>query len=146
MCLSKPMLITFWHTVKTGLVPVAWIGQHGHLTLCMLGSISYFCYRLLTFLFKIYLTLLECKTVWIQIRTDVIALVLVRVLAVYKGYQQMTKIAFSKERVNEGFREYMGLDVRLSVIGVWGTTKAQTSLPAHSDQRLCCSGIEKYHI
>ena len=36
--------------------------------------------------------------VWIEIRMDVLS-VLILVLTVYKGYQQMTKVAASKEGV-----------------------------------------------
>ena len=43
-------------------------------------------------------TLSECQTVRIQIGTDVMS-VLVWVQTVYKIYQQMTKVAASKERV-----------------------------------------------
>ena len=43
-------------------------------------------------------TLSECQTGWIQVRTDVL-LVLIWVQTVCKGYQQTTKVAASKERV-----------------------------------------------
>ena len=43
-------------------------------------------------------TLSECETVWIQIRTDILS-VLMWVQTVCKGYQQTTKVAASKERV-----------------------------------------------
>ena len=43
-------------------------------------------------------TLSECKTVWIQIRTDVMS-VLFWVQMVCKGYKQTTKVAASKGRV-----------------------------------------------
>ena len=39
------------------------------------------------------------KTVWIQVGTDIV-LVLIWVQTVFKGYQQMTKVATSKKRVN----------------------------------------------
>ena len=48
--------------------------------------------------------LIECQTVWIQIRTDILS-VLIWVQTVCKGYQQMTKVATSKERVNETMRQ-----------------------------------------
>ena len=41
----------------------------------------------------------QCQTLWIQIRTNIL-LVLIWVQTVCKGYQQMTKGATSKERVN----------------------------------------------
>ena len=44
-------------------------------------------------------TLSECQTVWIQIRTVVLS-VLIWVQTVCKGYQQTTKVAASKESVN----------------------------------------------
>ena len=43
-------------------------------------------------------TLSECQTVWIQIRTDILS-VLIRVQTVCSGYQLRTKVAASKERV-----------------------------------------------
>ena len=43
-----------------------------------------------------------CQTVWIQIRTDIL-LVLIWVQTVGKGYQQMTKVAASKERIKGWF-------------------------------------------
>ena len=45
-------------------------------------------------------TLSECGTVWIQIRSDSL-LVLIWVQTICKGYQQTTKVAASKERVNQ---------------------------------------------
>ena len=74
------------------------------LFLCMLGNFSCFCCSLLTFfqnqLFQNILsgTLSECQTVWIQIRTDILS-VLIWVWTVCKCYQQMTKVATSKEIV-----------------------------------------------
>ena len=44
-------------------------------------------------------TLSECQTVWIQIRTDATS-VLIWIQTVCKCYQQTTKVAASKERVN----------------------------------------------
>ena len=41
-----------------------------------------------------------CQTVWIQIRTDIM-LVLIWVQTVCKGYLQTTKVAASKKRVND---------------------------------------------
>ena len=43
-------------------------------------------------------TLLECQSVWIQIRTDVLS-VLIWVQTICKGYQQTTKVAACKEIV-----------------------------------------------
>ena len=40
----------------------------------------------------------ECQTVWIQIRIDILS-VLIWVQTVCKGYQQMRKVATSKERL-----------------------------------------------
>ena len=65
-------------------------------TLCMLGIFSFFFCRLLTFskltLKNLLETLSECQTVWIQIRTDVLS-VLIWVQTVCKGYQQATRTA-----------------------------------------------------
>ena len=69
----------------------------------MQGNFSCFCCRLLTF-FKINFfpkilsgTLLECQMVWIQMRNDIL-LVLIWVQTNCKGYQQMTKDT-CKERI-----------------------------------------------
>ena len=42
----------------------------------------------------------ECQMVWIQIRTDILS-VLIWVQTVSKGYQQTTKVATSKKRDKE---------------------------------------------
>ena len=71
----------------------------------MLGNVSCFCCRQLTF-FKINLkknlsgTLSENQKVWIQIRTNI----LIWVQTVCKGYQQMTTVAASKARVNKSMQ------------------------------------------
>ena len=48
--------------------------------------------------------------VWIQIRTDVL-LVLMWVLTVCKGYQQMTKVTASTERVKIHVQQSVDVDV-----------------------------------
>ena len=53
-------------------------------------------------------TLSECQTVWIQIRTDILS-VLIWVQTVCKQYQLTTKFAASKERVNLSIRVRTGL-------------------------------------
>ena len=71
-------------------------------TLGTLGNFSWFCCHLLTssktFSNKSFGNT-ECYTVWTQIRTDVLS-VLIWVQTVYKGFQQTTKFAASKERAN----------------------------------------------
>ena len=47
-------------------------------------------------------TLLECQTVWIQIRTDFMS-ALIWVQTVCKGYQQMANVAASKERAKHAY-------------------------------------------
>ena len=70
---------------------------------CMLGNFSCFCCCLLTF-FKINFqkilsrTLSECQTVWIQIRTDIMS-VLIGVKTVTKDYQQTAKVNAGLETV-----------------------------------------------
>ena len=66
------------------------------ISICMLGNFSRFCYRLPTF-FKIIFfkkffqdNYQSVKLFWIQIRTDVLS-VLIWVQAVCKGYQQKMK-------------------------------------------------------
>ena len=72
----------------------------------MLGNFSCFCYRLLTFFkinffekFHLGTLLYGLQMVWTKIRTDIMS-VLIWVQSICKGYQQMTKVAASKERVN----------------------------------------------
>ena len=75
------------------------------LTLCMLGNFacffvickSFFFFKL-TFSKKSLGIPSECQTVWIQIRPNIL-LGLIWVQTVCKGYQQMTKVATSRERV-----------------------------------------------
>ena len=49
----------------------------------------------------------ECQTVWIQIRTDVL-LVLIWIQNVCKGYQQTTKVATSMERARYCYQYVYG--------------------------------------
>ena len=68
----------------------------------MVGDFACFCCHLLTFskitFFQNILsgTLSQCQTVWIQIMTDILS-VLIWVQTVNKGYQQTMKIATGKE-------------------------------------------------
>ena len=69
----------------------------------MLGNFSFFWCRLITFLKLLYSkilswTLSECQTVWIQIRTDILS-VLILIQTVCKGYQQRKKVTASNERI-----------------------------------------------
>ena len=85
------------------------------LTHCMLGNFSCFCCRLLVFSklsFQKILsgTLSECQTVWIQIRNDIL-LVLIWVQTVCKGYQQMTKVTASKERELSAVAKLVRLEI-----------------------------------
>ena len=72
----------------------------------MLDNFSCIKCRLLTFfninIFKKFSsrTLSECQTVWIQIRTDILS-VLIWIQNVSKGYQQTTIVTTSKKRVNK---------------------------------------------
>ena len=65
------------------------------LTLCMLGNISCFCCRLLTFTKNSFRDIIRVSNgfIWIQISTDNLWIlsVLIWVQTVCKGYQQMTK-------------------------------------------------------
>ena len=71
-----------------------------------LGNFSCFCCPLLTFFKSFFFqkilsgTLSECQTVWIQIRSDILS-VLIWIQTVCNGYQQMTKVAPSKESVKD---------------------------------------------
>ena len=74
-------------------------------TLGMLGNFSCFCFRPLSLQNKLFQknairnTIHESQTVWIQIRTNILS-VLIWVQTVFKGYQQTTQITSSKEGVN----------------------------------------------
>ena len=63
----------------------------------MLGNFSFLCCRLLIFS-NFSEKLSECQTVWIQIRTDILS-VLIWVQTVCKDNQQTTKVIASIERV-----------------------------------------------
>ena len=68
----------------------------------MLGNFSCFCCHLQTsfkinFFKEIFEEHYQCQIVWIQIKTDV----MIWVQTVCKGYQQMTKVMASKEKVEE---------------------------------------------
>ena len=68
------------------------------------GLFSCFCHLLTLFKIKFFKTFLlgtlwECQTVWIQVGTDILS-VLIWVRTVCKSYQQSTKVAPSKEMVN----------------------------------------------
>ena len=70
----------------------------------MLGNFSCFCCRLLhfckiNFFKKIFQEHYQCQTVWIQIRTDILS-VLIWAQTVCRNYQQTTKVTASKEKVN----------------------------------------------
>ena len=76
------------------------------LTFCMLGNFSCFYYQLLNFfqndfpLFKkFFQEQYQSQTVWIQIRTDILS-VLIWVQTVCIGYQHMTKVTANKVRVD----------------------------------------------
>ena len=65
----------------------------------MLDNCSCFCCQLLNFKINfVFKTLPECQTVWTQIRTDML-LVLIWVQTVCKGFQQTAKVTTSKERI-----------------------------------------------
>ena len=73
-------------------------------TLCMLGNFSCFCCCLLNFFQNWHFpkilseTLSECQMVWLQIRTEALS-ALIWIQTFCKDYQQMTKVATSKEWV-----------------------------------------------
>ena len=73
-------------------------------TLCMLDNLSCFCCHLQTF-FKIkffkkfFHEHLECQTVWTQIKTGILSVV-IRVQTVCQGYQLTTKVSACMERIN----------------------------------------------
>ena len=63
----------------------------------------------------------EFQTVWVQFRTDVVS-VLIWVQTVWKDYQQTTKVAATKEKVN------MSLGMRFPTMWYEGPAKPQISL------------------
>ena len=77
-------------------------------------------------------TLSECQTVWIQIRTDILS-VLIWVQTLCKGYQQMINVTASKERVNYCFSELsMGSATILSSKSALGALLFQVSILSNS--------------
>ena len=87
----QPLLKEQSHYI-VALSPNRWVWMV--LTLSMLGNFSCLCCRLLTF-FKVNFlsgTLSECQTVWIQIRTNIMS-VLIWIQTVCKVNQQTTKFA-----------------------------------------------------
>ena len=76
---------------------------------------------------KVLGTLSECQTVWIQIRTDIL-LVLIWVQTVCKGYQQTTwKVAASKERVKNGLPLWLTSKIKCTVEACTLPTSATNS-------------------
>ena len=93
--------------LKANYDPSMYVMGHQNLvlTFCMLGNFSCFCCRLLTFqnvLFSktSFRNTINVQTVWIQIRTDNLP-VLIWVLTFCEDYQQTTKCAASMERDNQ---------------------------------------------
>ena len=82
------------------------------LTLCMLGNFACFFLSSVNFFTKKNLSgiLLECQTVWIQIRQDILS-GLIWVQTVCRGYQQMIKGATSRERDNTNLHCTLHLSV-----------------------------------
>ena len=73
------------------------------LTLCMLGNFSCFCCHLLTFSILTFQknlsgTLSECKTVWIQIRTDILS-VLILVQTICKIISRSQKLPLARKEL-----------------------------------------------
>ena len=88
-------------------IPHCWKSHalaHFYLTLRMLGNFSCFCSPLLTFFQKLTFSKVLSGTLRVSNDLDLDQgqqnSVLIRVLTVYKGYQQMTKVNPSKKRVN----------------------------------------------
>ena len=79
---------------------------HSILNLCMLGNFACLFCRLLIFfqniIFqKIFKEYHQCQTVWIQIRPGILS-GLIWIQTVCTDYQQTTKVATSRQRVNAG--------------------------------------------
>ena len=93
-CVTKAIDLALANGHSLNYRVLAW--RISKLTLCMLGNFSFSCCPLLTFfqnkLFQKILsgTLSECQTVWIQINTNILS-VLIWVQTVCKCYQQTTK-------------------------------------------------------
>ena len=108
---SIPYMAHFWNTYcdssQEYFIPTIWVLLQS-LVLCTLGNFSCFPCLLLTFFIFFFQkdlsgTLSECQTVWIQIRTDIMS-ILIWVQTVCNCYQQTTKVGTSKSRVNEQTR------------------------------------------
>ena len=78
--------------IKDFLTSACWVIFHAFAVVCSLFFKINFFQKILS------VTLSECQTIWIQIRTDILS-VLIWVQTVCKGYQPMTKVPASKERV-----------------------------------------------
>ena len=57
----------------------------------------------------------ECQTVWIQIRTDILS-ILIWVQILCKGYQQTKEVTASKERIDETTEEKITMDYFRTVL------------------------------
>ena len=67
-------------------------------------------------------TISECQTILIQIRTDILS-VLMGVQTVCKGYQRMTNVAPSKERIKFEIISVIGEDIGDATDQKQGTSK-----------------------
>ena len=85
------------------------LGFESALTLCMLDNpfhafdavcwCFFFKINFFKYIFQEHYHLLECQTIWIQFRTDVLS-VLNWAQNVCKGYKQTLKVAISRQNVN----------------------------------------------
>ena len=97
-------------------------------TLCMLGNFSCFCCHQLAFfqnsLFQKILsgTLSECQMVWIQIRMDVLP-VLIWVQTVCKDHQQMTNSPLAGKELRQSVRQCNVKKKEIKTLNVPITTK-----------------------
>ena len=83
-------LFTCWLIFRDCLFVVCWFFQKWLFQKILLGTLS------------------ECRTVWIQIRADILS-VLISVQTVFRGHQQTSKDAASKERVEYFFSTVFNL-------------------------------------
>ena len=81
-------------------------------------SVDFFQNYFLTFFWET-LAGTRCQKIWIQIRTNILS-VLIWVQTVRKSYQQMEKVVASKERV-KGYRTYVLLVNHYSIALVFVT-------------------------
>ena len=117
------ILFAYWVILQASLSSVDFYFKQA-----FLSSVDFFIF----FLNKLFQTNLsgipsECQTVWIKIRPDILP-GLTWVQTVCKGYQQTTKVATSRERVNKGSNIWLPVWFPVH----WATSEKDSTLKGKS--------------